>query len=103
MLETKDQRQKRKCSSKTKDFQKIFSGDLKKKGLQKNFQAISRKNRFPKYFLGPPQTFNNSKNTAVLDSRTGQVSRTGGFKAKDFKMCPRGLQLCVVVVFWCDS
>ena len=45
--------------------------------------------------------FNGSKNSVVLEPRTGQFSRTGGFeakakdltfeaKAKDFKMCPRG-------------
>ena len=38
------------------------------------------------------QNFNCSKNSAVLEPRTGQFSRTWGFeaKAKDFKMCPRG-------------
>ena len=37
-----------------------------------------------------------SKNSAVLEPRTGQFSSTWGFeaKAKDFKMCPRGLHLC---------
>ena len=38
------------------------------------------------------RNFNGSKNSAVLEPRTGQFSRTWGFeaKAKDFKMCPRG-------------
>ena len=51
------------------------------------------------------RNFNCSKNSAVLEPRTGQFSRTWGFeakakakdltfeakaKAKDFKMCPRG-------------
>ena len=47
------------------------------------------------------QNFNCLKNSAVLEPRTGQFSRTWGFeakakdltfeaKAKDFKMCPRG-------------
>ena len=47
------------------------------------------------------RNFNCSKNTAVLEPRTGQFSRTWGFeakakdltfeaKAKDFKMCPCG-------------
>ena len=51
------------------------------------------------------QNFNNSKNSAVLEPRTGQFSRTYGFEAKaqnsrlrgqgqGIKMCPRGLHLC---------
>ena len=89
--------------SKNKGLLKNFSGDLqkkKKKGLQKIFQAISTKNRFLKNFSSAPQIFNNSKNTAVLEPRTGQFSRTWGLeakakdltfeaKAKDFKKCPR--------------
>ena len=73
MLEAKDQGYKRKCSP-------------QKKGLHKNFSSA-------------PQNFNNSKNSAVLEPRTGQFSRTRGLeakakdltfeaKAKDFKMCP---------------
>ena len=91
MLEAKakDQGHKRKCSPK------------KKKVFTKIFQAISTKKRFPKNFSSAPQNFNNSKNSAVLEPRTGQFSRTWGLeakakdltfeaKAKDFKMCPRG-------------
>ena len=75
---------KRKCSAKKK---KIFT---------KILQAISTKKRFPKNFSTAPQNFNNSKNSAVLEPRTGQFSRTWGLeaKAKDFKICPRGLHLC---------
>ena len=62
----------------------------KKKVFTKIFQAISTKKRFPKNFSTAPQNFNNSKNTAVLEPRTGQFSRTWGLEAKDFKMCPRG-------------
>ena len=74
----------------------------KKKVFTKIFQAISTKRRFPKNFSSAPQNFNNSKNSAVLEPRTGQFSRTWGleakakdltFEAKDFKMCPRGLHL----------
>ena len=36
------------------------------------------------------RNFNCSKNSAALEPRTGQFSRTWGFEAKDFKMCPRG-------------
>ena len=50
MLEAKDHGHKRKCSP-------------KKKGLHKNFSSA-------------PQNFNNSKNSAVLEQRTGQFSRT---------------------------
>ena len=73
----------------------------KKKVFTKIFQAISTKKRFPKNFSTASQNFNNSKNTAVLEPRTGQFSRTWGLeakakdltfeaKAKDFKICPRG-------------
>ena len=106
MLEAKakDQGHKRKCSpKKKKGLHKNFSGDLqkkkKKKVFTKIFQAISTKKRFLKNFSSAPQNFNNSKNSAVLEPRTGQFSRTSGLeakdltfeaKAKDFKMCPRG-------------
>ena len=41
------------------------------------------------------QNFNVLKNSAVLEPRTAQFLGTWGFeaKAKDFKMCPRGLHL----------
>ena len=79
---------------KKKVFTKIFQAiSKKKKVFTKIFQAISTKKRFPKNFSCAPQNFNNSKNTAVLEPRTGQFSRTWGLKAKDFKICPRGLHL----------
>ena len=104
MLEAKDQGHKQKCSpKKKKGLHKNFSGDLqKKKGLHKNFSGdLQKKKRFPKNFPSAPQNFNNSKDSAVLEPRTGQFSRTGGLeakakdltfeaKAKDFKMCPQG-------------
>ena len=73
----------------------------KKKVFTKIFQAISTKKRFQKNFSSASQNFNNSKNSAVLEPRTGQLTRTWGLeakakdltfeaKAKDFKMCPRG-------------
>ena len=100
MLEAKakDQGHKRKCSPKKKEkvFAKLFLAiPKKKKVFTKIFQAISTKKRFPKNFSSATQNFNNSKNTAVLEPRTGQFSRTSGLeaKAKDFKMCPRGLHL----------
>ena len=83
----------------------VLSKKKKKKVFTKIFQAISTKKRFPKNFSSALQNFNNSKNSAVLEPRTGQFSRTWGLeakakdltfeaKAKDFKMCPRGLHLC---------
>ena len=82
MLEAKakDQGHKHKCSpKKKKGLHKKFSGDLqrqKKKVFTKIFQAISTEKRFPKNFSSASQNFNNSKNTAVLEPRTGQFSRT---------------------------
>ena len=78
---------------KKKVFTKIFQAiSKKKKVFIKIFQAFSTKQCFPKIFSSVPLNFNNSKNTAVLEPRTGQFSRTWGLeaKAKDFKMCPRG-------------
>ena len=44
------------------------------------------------------RNFNCSKNSTVLEPRTGQFSRTWGFKAKtkEFKMCPRGRHLWLI-------
>ena len=72
---------------------------LQKKVFTKIFQAISTKKRFQKIFSSASQNFNYSKNSAVLEPRTGQLTRTRRLeakdltfeaKAKDFKMCPRG-------------
>ena len=55
-----------------KGLYKNFSGNLqKKKVFTKIFQAIPTKKRFSKNFSSAPQNFNNSKNTAVLEPRTG--------------------------------
>ena len=67
---------------KKKGLHKNFSGDLQKKKKKKKkvftkiFQAISTKKRFPKNFSTAPQNFNFPKNSAVLEPRTGQFSRT---------------------------
>ena len=87
---------------KKKVFTKIFQAiSEKKKVFTKIFQAISTKKRFPKYFSSALQNFNNSKNSAVLEPRTGQFSGTWGLeaKAKDFKMCSRGLHLWQLIAF----
>ena len=83
-LEAKDrnargqgQGHKRKCSPKKKVFTKIFQAiSKKKKVFTKIFQAIPTKKRFPKIFSSAPQNFNISKNSAVLEPRAGQFSRT---------------------------
>ena len=75
---------KRKCSPKKKkrSLQKFFRRSPKKKKKKKKkvftkiFQAISTKKRFPKNFSSAPQNFNIPKNSAVLEPRTGQFSRT---------------------------
>ena len=67
---------------KKKGLHKNFSGDLQKKKKKKKkvftkiFQAISTKKRFPNNFSTAPQNFNIPKNSAVLEPRTGQFSRT---------------------------
>ena len=40
------------------------------------------KKRYSTIFSGNLQNFNNSKNSAVLEPKTGQFSKTWGFKAK---------------------
>ena len=86
MLEAKAKDQGHKAQvlskkKKKKGLHKNFSGDLKKKKKKKKvfakiFQAISTKKRFPKNFSTAPQNFNFPKNSAVLEPRTGQFSRT---------------------------
>ena len=111
MLEAKDQGHKAQVLSekkKKRSSQKFFrrspkQNKTKKKVFTKIFQAISTKKRFPKNFSSAPQNFNFPKNSAVLEPRTDQFSRTRGLeakakakgltfeaKAKDFKICPRG-------------
>ena len=71
---------RRSPKKKKKAFKNSFSQSPTKKSLKKLFQR----------FLN----FNCSKNTAVLEPRTWQFSKTWGFeakaKAKNFKVCPRG-------------
>ena len=61
--------------SKKKNFFRR-SQKKKKKVFTKIFQAIFTKKRFPKNFSSASQNFNNSKNSAVFELRTGQFSRT---------------------------
>ena len=59
-----------------KDLQKIFYAFSKKKRSSKFFHAIFKKRGLQKFFSRDLQNFNNLKNTAVLEPRTGQFSRT---------------------------
>ena len=63
---------------KKKSSQQFFKRSSKKKKMvfTKIFQAISTKKRFPKNFSSAPQNFNIPENSAVLEPRTGQFSRT---------------------------
>ena len=64
-------------AQKKRSPQKFFRrSQKKKKGLHKNFSSDLHKKTFPKKFSSAPQNFNNSKNSAVLEPRTGQFSRT---------------------------
>ena len=73
---TKDMLSKKK----KKGLHKNFSGDLQKKknnkGLHKNFSEISSKNVFQTIFQALHKILNIPKNSAVLEPRTGQFSRT---------------------------
>ena len=107
MLEAKakDQGHKRKCFPKKKkkrSSQKFFRRSQKKKKKKvftKIFQAISTTKRFLKNFSTAPQSFNYSKNSAVLKPRTGQFSRTWGLEASSPRKlaCPR---LEDSTIFW---
>ena len=78
-----------------KSLQKFFFGE---KGLKKFFfrRSLLEETKkkvfadFPQGFWRFPKKFQRFKNSALLEPRTGQFSRTWGFEAKDFKMCPRG-------------
>ena len=64
-------------SKKKRSSQKFFRAISKKKrSSQKIFKRSPQKKRFPKNFSSAPRNFNNSKNSAVLEPRTGQFSRT---------------------------
>ena len=79
-------------SKKKGGFQKIFSGDLKKKTFKNFFQAISTKSGLEKNFQAIYKILTIQK--IVLSSSRGQGNFRGlEAKAKDFKICPRGLHL----------
>ena len=65
MLEAKAKDQGQKC--------KCFP---KKKGLKNFFRRSQKKNGLEKHFSADLQNFNHSKNSAVLELRTRQFSRT---------------------------
>ena len=79
MLEAKDTSASALQKKKKRSSQKFFRRSQKKKKVfTKIFQAISTKKRFSKNFSSAPHNFNNSKNSAVLEPRTGQFSRPRG-------------------------
>ena len=89
MLEAKAKDQGHKAqvlSKKKKRSSQIFfrrsPQKKKKKVFTKIFQAISTKKSFRKNFSSAPQNFNIPINSAVLEPRTGQFSRTWGLEAK---------------------
>ena len=63
-------------NKKKRSSQKFFRRSQNKNVFTKIFQAISTKKRFSRKFSSAPQNFNNSKNSAVLEPRTGQFLRT---------------------------
>ena len=65
MLEAKAKDQGHKC--------KCFP---EKKGLKNFFWSISKKDGLEKHFSANLQNFKHSSNSAVLEPRTGQFSRT---------------------------
>ena len=80
MLEAKPKNQGHRCEVESvlqkKGFQNFFSGELQKnktkiKVFDHNFQAISRKNGLQKFFSSSLLNVNVSKNSAVLEPRTG--------------------------------
>ena len=93
-LEAKDQGHRRKCSPKKKVFKNFFQAISKKKGLQKFFSGEKGLQKiffrrslleettkkifanFPQDFWRFPTKFQRFKNSAVLEPRTGQFSRT---------------------------
>ena len=77
MLEAKDTSAS--ALQKKKGLHINLSGDLQKKrerSSHKFFKRSPQKNVFQKIFQALHKIFNNSKNSAVLESRTGQFSRT---------------------------
>ena len=77
MLEAKakNQGRRRNCSPKKQVFKRIFQAMSKNKVFKTFFQAIFKKEVL-KFFSGYLQNFNNSKNSAVFEPKTGQFLRT---------------------------
>ena len=75
-LEAKDRNARGQGQGPKTQAQVLSKRSPKKKVFSKIFQAFSTKKRFPKNFSSAPQNFNKSKNSAVLEPRTDQFSRT---------------------------
>ena len=85
------------------------AGMLEKKGFQKFFQAISKRGQQKRssQILHEvsgifQQNLNGTKNNAYLEPRTGQFSKTWSFEAKAryLNMCPQGLHLWLIPLFY---
>ena len=75
---------------KKRSSQKFFRRSQKKKMVfTKICKAISKRKRFPKNFSSAPQNFSNSKNSAVLEPRTGQFLRLQGQGFQNVSSRPR--------------
>ena len=83
-----DQGHKRKCSPKKKFLKKFFGRSPKKKVFKIFFQAFSKKNGLEKIFSANLQNLN-LKNSAVLEPRTGQFSRSWGLEPRTWPSSPR--------------
>ena len=71
--------------SKKKGLQKFFSGNLKEKKVSKKCFRKCKKKDLEKKFSADLQTFTNSKNSAVLEPRTGQFLRLEASKPRASK------------------
>ena len=69
-------KKKKKKRSSRKIFRRSPKKKKKKRSSQKFFKRSPQKKRFPKNISTAPQNFNFPKNSAVLEPRTGQFSRT---------------------------
>ena len=70
--------------------------EAKDQGHSDTGASVLKKTKRLQIFYDDLQKFSDSKNSAVLEQRTGLFSRTSGLeaKAKNFEMCSRGVHLC---------
>ena len=75
-LEAKDTKKKLRPRTGMLETKNTNTSVLQKKGLQNFFSGNLHKKRSTKNFSADLQNFNHSKNSAVLEPRTGQFLRT---------------------------